>query len=361
MDGSGDVEREDDIEQSQDSGALENEGAPGTDAVISSADAVIASADAVFETIEPAAAEEWPGGAESAPDTEASGTGIVEPPSGDAMAAGSEAADSAEAEPAEAEPERSAGEMMQEFFEDLMAAMGVQGTVRVKEDGPEQVTLDILNCPDASLIIGRHGQTVDDLQYLGSLILNNARRERKRFMLNVENYRERREEILRQSARELARQVAQRGQEAILDPLPPHERRIVHLALMDDPDIYTYSEGDEPDRRIVISPRNVTPSADFASEESPSEATASDEVPGSEPEAGPDSSEAIDQGTGEETTSSSGDESPEEVERDATEFGLTTDSSDDESTSSSQDGSGLPESTPGGGSHGGHTGAEPGE
>ena len=246
-------------------------------------------AETVVEPAENAAVLDAP---ESKPSTSSSETPEIElQPEGEVDAI--ETTEAADESPDEG-PVLTAGEMMQDFFVQLLAAMGVTATVRIKEDGPEQVTLDLLDCPDASLIIGRHGQTVDDLQYLSSLILNNDRRDRKRFLLNVENYRERREEMLRRSATALAKQVAESGQEAVLDPLPPHERRIVHLALVDIPDVYTYSEGEEPDRRIVISPRHTTtaPEPDPLYDQAPDIEPASEivEVPVADAEADPASS-----------------------------------------------------------------------
>ena len=102
---------------------------------------------------------------------------------------------------------------------------------------------------------GRMGQSLDALQFLCNLILSRRIRSDVRLMLDADNYRERRAESLRQKAVELAEEVKSRREEAELEPLPAHERRIIHSILADDPDIETYSEGDEPARRVVISPR----------------------------------------------------------------------------------------------------------
>ncbi|MDQ2730761.1 MAG: KH domain-containing protein [Armatimonadota bacterium] len=260
------------------------------------------------------------------------------------------------------------GKFMQTFFEDLLNALGVQGSIAVRGDNQDEVTLEIRNCPDASLIIGRHGQTVDDLQYLGSLVLNNNRRDRRRFMLNVENYRERREESLRLSAVALARQVAELGQEAVLDPLPPHERRIVHMALEGITEVYTYSEGVEPDRRIVISPRNAGGVA--ATEEGVEDLT----TPAREEDAAPpdgleEAGETVNTGDSGVLNEAFGetDSISQQIGRDPTEFGLA-----DEEPASGEGGDSaghnsyeldgdeptLPPSPAGGGSHGGHTGED---
>jgi spoIIIJ-associated protein len=74
-------------------------------------------------------------------------------------------------------------------------------------------------------------------------------------LLDVGDYRKQRAEKLRRMALEVAKQVKERGEEAVLDPLNAIERRVIHQTLMNDPDVYTYSEGEEPERRVVISPR----------------------------------------------------------------------------------------------------------
>ncbi len=106
-----------------------------------------------------------------------------------------------------------------------------------------------------ALVIGKHGQTIDAIQYLVGVITNKRLAARVRVIVDTEGYRGRREEALRNQAHYLASKVRETHQEAVLESLRANERRIIHLALADDPDIYTYSEGEEPDRRVVISPR----------------------------------------------------------------------------------------------------------
>jgi spoIIIJ-associated protein len=77
--------------------------------------------------------------------------------------------------------------------------------------------------------------------------------------MDAEGYRSRREIALQEMARVYAQRVKESGQEAVLDALQSYERRIIHQSLMDDPDVFTYSEGEEPDRRVVISPRTAAP------------------------------------------------------------------------------------------------------
>lgn len=102
---------------------------------------------------------------------------------------------------------------------------------------------------------GRSGPALDALQFLANMILSRNRGMDVRLMLDADNYRARRAEALTARAIELAREVKARNEEAELEPLPAHERRIIHSALADDPDVSTYSEGDEPGRHVVISPR----------------------------------------------------------------------------------------------------------
>jgi spoIIIJ-associated protein len=124
----------------------------------------------------------------------------------------------------------------------------------VKSTADNQVVLEILSGEPAT-IIGKHGQTIDAIQYLVGVITNKRLQERVRVVVDVEGYRSKREEALTDQARYFASQVKETGEEAVLEPLHANERRIIHSALADDPDVYTYSEGEEPDRHVVISPK----------------------------------------------------------------------------------------------------------
>ncbi len=108
---------------------------------------------------------------------------------------------------------------------------------------------------DAAAAFGRFGKRLDALQYLVNLITSRKVGGDLRTVLDADGYRARREEALTQLAREYAAQVKERQEECELDPLPAQERRIIHRALLDDPDVRTYSEGEDPDRRIVIAPK----------------------------------------------------------------------------------------------------------
>ena len=146
------------------------------------------------------------------------------------------------------------GEAAREFILDVLDAMEMPGDVEVEqlEDGTWR--LEVVG-DGAGDIIGRYGDTINALQYLTTLVALRETGEHTRIVLDAEGYRDRREAALVDQARTLAAQVKESGQEAELDPLNPFERRIIHNALTDHPDVVTYSEGEEPDRRVIIAPR----------------------------------------------------------------------------------------------------------
>jgi spoIIIJ-associated protein len=107
---------------------------------------------------------------------------------------------------------------------------------------------------DAQASFGRNGKSLDSLQYLANLIVGRRVGGDVRVLLDAADYRKRREETLVSLAMEFADLVRERQEECELDPLPAHERRIIHNALSEVEGIRTYSEGDDPDRRVIIAP-----------------------------------------------------------------------------------------------------------
>jgi spoIIIJ-associated protein len=146
------------------------------------------------------------------------------------------------------------GEVARDFIADVVEAMGMDADVEMAhtEDGTWRV--EVVG-EDAGDIIGRYGNTLNALQYLTGLVVQRETGEHARLLLDAEGYRERREAALVEQARVLADEVIKAGQEAELDPLGAFERRIIHNALLDHPDVITYSEGEEPERRVIIAPR----------------------------------------------------------------------------------------------------------
>lgn len=108
---------------------------------------------------------------------------------------------------------------------------------------------------DLGCLIGRRGQTLEAMQYLVSRVVSKAAERRVRVTVDAENYRARRAEALEELALRTANRVAGSHQSISLRPMTPSERRIVHMALANEPGVETHSEGDEPNRKIVVSPR----------------------------------------------------------------------------------------------------------
>jgi spoIIIJ-associated protein len=121
-------------------------------------------------------------------------------------------------------------------------------------DGTVNAVLDIEG-DDLGILIGRRGETLTALQYLVNLMLNRRISTRATVAIDVEGYRRRREESLRSLARRMADRVTSSGQSITLEPMPPNERRIVHIALADHPDVLTVSIGEGDARKVAITPR----------------------------------------------------------------------------------------------------------
>ena len=136
------------------------------------------------------------------------------------------------------------------FLSGLTERMGVPVEIALQET-PEQLRMQMTG-EGMSLLIGRRGETLDALQYLTSLNINRGREEYLRISIDTENYRAKREEALRKLAVRMAGRAKKSGKRVSLEPMNPYERRILHSALQDDPDVTTHSEGEEPYRRVII-------------------------------------------------------------------------------------------------------------
>jgi len=152
------------------------------------------------------------------------------------------------------------GAHVREVTQRIVDLMGLQLEARVAQADRHVVEID-LEGPDARIIIGKHGQTLEALQQVVGLIANKAATRRHRVLVDAEGYQQRRRARREQELLEMVRLDAQRaketGQEAVIQyAVGPYERRIVHMAFANDPDFITYSEGEEPYRYVVISPRD---------------------------------------------------------------------------------------------------------
>ncbi len=139
-----------------------------------------------------------------------------------------------------------------EFLQKIFNAMKIEVVMEKfinKNDG--SVTFR-LHGDDMGILIGKHGQTLDSLQYLTNLVANKNSNERVRVVIDVEDYRDRRIETLNRLAGRLADKVKRTGERVALEPMNPHERKIIHMALQGDRRVTTLSEGDEPYRHVVI-------------------------------------------------------------------------------------------------------------
>ena len=139
-----------------------------------------------------------------------------------------------------------------EFLQKIFNAMRIEVVMEKfinKNDG--SVTFR-LHGDDMGILIGKHGQTLDSLQYLTNLVANKNSSERVRIVIDVEDYRDRRIETLTRLAGRLADKVKRTGERVALEPMNPHERKIIHMALQGDRRVTTLSEGDDPYRHVVI-------------------------------------------------------------------------------------------------------------
>ncbi len=164
-------------------------------------------------------------------------------------------------EPLASTPEKeNMDDMAREVLEALLAQMGVTASVAcqtkppVGEGAGEVVTLDVTG-DDLGILIGRRGQTLSALQYVVRLIVAHQTQARVPIVIDVEGYKQRRYEALQALAQRMAEQVKTKGRPFTLEPMLAYERRIIHLALADDPDVTTESVGEGETRKVVIMPR----------------------------------------------------------------------------------------------------------
>jgi len=122
-------------------------------------------------------------------------------------------------------------------------------------EGRRNIHVDIRG-NDLSVLIGRHSETLNAFQYVASLIVGRDTQDWVQLTIDVEGYRDRREKQLIQMATRMADQVAKSGRRQSLEPMPSGERRVIHIALREHPDVITESSGEDPHRKITIVPKN---------------------------------------------------------------------------------------------------------
>ncbi len=166
----------------------------------------------------------------------------------------------AEAESAEGFPESTPGPASKEVvatavevLQTILQHMQVRGRVEIRSRDP--LTLNVRVDNGLGLLIGRRGETLGSLQLIVNLIVSHRTKHRQRIVVDVDNYKLRREENLQQLAFRVAQQVQQSRRAIPLEAMPPNERRIVHMTLSDHPVVMTHSEGEGDQRRVIISLR----------------------------------------------------------------------------------------------------------
>ena len=143
-------------------------------------------------------------------------------------------------------------EALQELLEEIVGALGIDVEVEVEER--PGVLSGRVHGGDVGLFIGRHGQTIDAVQHLAQRIVFPEGPGEARIVIDADGYRERRAELLRDDADDAAEEALRTGRSVEFDPLPSWERRVVHEYLRDRDEVQTHSEGDEPERYVVVSP-----------------------------------------------------------------------------------------------------------
>ena len=147
------------------------------------------------------------------------------------------------------------GERALGFLEGLLPHLGVQAEPALESED-EKIVIN-LQAESVREIIGRRGEIIDAIQVLTGAVANKGRRDYKRVVVDCGNYRESREETLKRVANKLAAKAVRLGKRVRLEPMNPYERRIIHSALAENEEVFTKSEGKEPERFVVIIPKNM--------------------------------------------------------------------------------------------------------
>jgi len=145
-------------------------------------------------------------------------------------------------------------EIAKDFLQTVLSNMDIVSEIEVVKEDERNVMFNISG-EKMGLLIGKRGQTINSLQYLTQLAANRNSKHYITVILNPENYRERRKETLIQLAERLASKVQHLKKPVSLEPMPNYERKVIHTALSENNNVQTISEGEEPNRYVVIQPR----------------------------------------------------------------------------------------------------------
>lgn len=140
------------------------------------------------------------------------------------------------------------------FLQDVFNSMNIPVQIDKNVDSKDSIILN-LSGSELGILIGRRGQTLDALQFLTNIVANRQSDSHLRIILDAENFRERRRKTLEELSFRLAGRVVKSKKDVILEPMSPQERKVIHTYLQDHPKVRTYSKGDEPNRKVVITLR----------------------------------------------------------------------------------------------------------
>lgn len=151
-------------------------------------------------------------------------------------------------------------EVVPDLVRELLDKMGIEATVTTSQTElddltDKRLTVVEINGDDLGALIGPRGETLNSIQYVTRLMAGHQMRRRADFVIDVQGYRQRREQALSRMAERMAKKVAARHSPMTLEPMPPNERRIIHMTLRDDAEVYTQSTGEGKRRKVRILPK----------------------------------------------------------------------------------------------------------
>jgi len=148
-------------------------------------------------------------------------------------------------------------EIVKQIITDLLNKIGFEAKIEIDSSDQNNIIVNI-QTEQAGFLIGQSGSNLNALQHISRILVNKKNSQPIQFILDVNNYRRHRLELLRELAQNMAKQALSKKVSLILHPMSAYERRIIHLSLADNPKINTESTGEEPKRRIVIKPVEAT-------------------------------------------------------------------------------------------------------
>jgi spoIIIJ-associated protein len=154
------------------------------------------------------------------------------------------------------ENKENVGDKVKVHLIEILSRMGIDGGVKDIKESDSKVYVELESKISSGLLIGKKGKTLEALQFLINLMINNSTGSEKKIILDIESYRDKREKTLKKMSKEIAQKVIRSGRPITLEPMNPFERRLIHLTLQNDKRVMTKSEGQGIYRKIKISPAN---------------------------------------------------------------------------------------------------------